>query len=275
MAADIYIAGTGTVGYRQLTEEVKEAFKKSETIYLLHHQELVKEYLDEEFARVVDVSDEYNEEEVRSNTYQRIADRVLEGALGEHSGPVTFATYGHPMLFVDSSRILMEEAPSRDLDVEVMPGTSALDCLYTDIGLDPAINGLQIYDATDILVREADLNPRTPAMILQIGSVESVLYSTRKSKPERFTNIKNHLQQFYPDDHEVYLLQTATFPISDSEQTGFELQNFDTEQVSEQVRHIHTLYIPPYEVRSVENNDMLEKIQSPEHLRSITKSDQK
>jgi uncharacterized protein YabN with tetrapyrrole methylase and pyrophosphatase domain len=266
---DIYVVGTGTVGYRQLTKEAEAALKKSDKVFLVHHQELISDYL-EEFTEVIDITDEYEDNTERSNTYQRMAERVISSAQEPDTDVVSLALYGHPMYFVDPSRIVMTEAPKHNLEVEVLPGISAIDCLYVDIGLDPSEDGLQIFEATDVLIREFELNPEVPTFLLQIGSVESTLYSMEESEPERFTNIKEHLQQFYPDDHPLYLLQTATYPISKSERIQFELSQFDTEEVSERINHMQTLYVPPIESRGVKNSEMQRKAGSVDHLESIT-----
>lgn len=266
---DIYVVGTGTVGYRQLTKEAEAALEKSDKVFLVHHQELISDYLDE-FTEVIDITDEYEDNTERSDTYKRMAERVIDSAQEPDTEVVSLALYGHPMYFVDPSRIVINEAPKHDLEVEVIPGISAIDCLYIDIGLDPSEDGLQIFEATDVLIREFELNPEVPAFLLQIGSVESTLYSMDDSKPERFTNIKEHLQDFYPEDHSLYLLQTSTYPISNSERIEFNLSQFDTKEVSERINHMQTLYIPPTDSRNVMNSEMQRKAGSVDHLESIT-----
>jgi len=269
MSTKIYIVGTGIVGYSQISKEVENTIERSDIVLSLNHQDTALDYVSE-LADTVDLTAEYNENEERKATYKRVANRVLEEAEKPENERITFATYGHPMYFVDPARIIIHDAPE-DIEVEVLPGISAIDCLYTDIGLDPAKNGLQIFEATDVLVREFELNPAVPAFLLQIGSIETSLYSTETSKPERFTRIKNHLLNFYSEDHRIYLLKTSVYPFSDSEQFAFRIDEFDNEQVSNQIDNTHTLYIPPLEQKSVQNEGLLQQLTSTEHLNEITK----
>ncbi|MFB6173943.1 MAG: SAM-dependent methyltransferase [Halobacteriales archaeon] len=265
---DIYVVGTGMVGYRQLTREAEAALRKSERVYLVHYQTLVREYIEDELGtEVVALTEEYTVGENRANTYERMADRVLEGAAAA-DGPVSFALYGHPMVFVSPARWVREDGRERGFEVKVVPGVSSMDCLYADIGLDPAEHGLQMFEATDLLVREFELNPRVPAMVWQIGTVGTVLYSGADSSPERFTPLREYLQRFYPEDHTAYLLRTATYPITESEQIAFDLDEF--EAIHDRVNAVQTLYLPPVEDKGVANEAMLDRLTSEEHLETIT-----
>lgn len=266
---DIYIIGTGMVGYSQMTIEAQSTLEAAERIYLVHYQDTVYEYM-EEHAETIPLTAEYTEGEARQHTYDRMAEQVLDGA-EELEGPVVFALYGHPMVFVSPTRWVLDRAPDRGLEVEVLPGISSMDCLYTDIGLDPAAHGLQMIGATDLLLRDYEIQPNMPAMIWQIGSVETVLYNTADNDPKRFTRIREYLQQYYPDDHIVYLLQTATYPITESKQIEFTLEEF--EQMHDRINDIQTLYVPPAEKPEVVNQELYEKLESADHLETITAAD--
>lgn len=269
---DVYVLGAGMVGYRQFTRETEAALEKSETVFLVHSQEIVAEYVEREFTDdVISLIDEYEPTVRRDETYERMAERVLETA-EEADDPVSFLLYGHPMIYVSPADYVLEEGPERGLDVQALPGISSMDCLYTDIGLDPAANGIQMFEATDLLLREFELNPDVPAMLWQIGSLETVLYSTAPSRPERFTRLREYLEQFYPEDHTLSLLRTATYPITDSERVDFELRNF--EDVHDEVTATQTLYIPPVRERPVQNEELSEQVTSEEHLERITYADQ-
>lgn len=265
---DVYVVGTGMVGYRQLTRETEAAFRKSDRVYLVHYQRLVQEHIENAYdTEVITLTDEYETGLNRVHTYERMADRVLDGATTT-DGPVSFALYGHPMVFVSPAKWVVTRGPDRGLSVKVLPGISSMDCLYADIGLDPAEHGIQMFEATDLLLREYDLNPTVPMMIWQIGSVGSILHSAAPSTPERFTPLREYLQRFYPADHTAYLLQTATYPITDSVQIEFQLDEF--ESIHDQVTAVQTLYVPPVAHREIQNTELYEQLTSTEHLEEIT-----
>lgn len=271
---DVYIAGTGIVSIRQLTREAMNAIKESTVAYTLHSQgpyyEVLEEFLDGMVDETVNLFTEYQEGKERIEVYEAATRRIVSEAASRED-TVVFLTYGHPLVFVKPTRQIVERADERDLEVEIVPGISSFDCLYADLLLDPAKDGLQIFDATDLLLREFDLDPHVPTFLLQIGSVETVYYSTKQNEPHRFTRIKEYLGQFYPDDHTMFLTQSAPFESSESKQIPIELREF--EEMHDRINNIHTLYIPPIEEKSVVNEELEELVHSKAHLEEITKDE--
>ncbi|WP_256558426.1 SAM-dependent methyltransferase [Salinilacihabitans rarus] len=266
---DIYVVGTGMVGTRQLTREVELAFESSSEVYLLDHQpEIMRRHLDSFDAEVTDLRELYDEGGLRENSYEAMAETVLDAAEASDE-PVTLALYGHPFVFVSPSRWIVEKAPERGLCVEKRPGVSSMDCLYADLPLDPAANGVQMYEATDLLLHEYDLEPRAPAMIWQIGIVETLRYTEADHRPERFSRIRRYLQRFYPDDHEVHLLQTATYPFTESRRLTFALSEF--EAMSDEINAVQTLYVPRVPEKEVVNEALADRVASADHLETITR----
>ncbi|WP_256531285.1 SAM-dependent methyltransferase [Halovivax cerinus] len=269
---DIYVIGLGMVAIRQLTNEAEAAIDKSQVLFTVdYHTEMLERYVGDRVDELVDLTEEYTEGEHRIETYERMAQRVIDRA-GEIDGPVAFALYGHPLVFVTPSQWVTERATEAGLRVEVQPGISSMDCLYCDLGLDPSRNGIQMFEATDLLLREFELNSNVPAMIWQVGSVEAVQYSERTgNEPARFTRLREYLERFYPPDHEVTIVQTATYPITDSKLLRFELQAF--ESMADEINPIQTLYVPPVAEKSVQNRELQETIESAEHLEFITRDE--
>ena len=95
----------------------------------------------------------------------------------------------------------------------VLPGISAFDAILADLRLDPVVHGLQMYEATDLLLRRRPLDPEVPALIWQIGPLETCLHSLAVSRPERFSRLISHLRQYYPPRHEVVAIYCSPHPI--------------------------------------------------------------
>lgn len=270
---DIYVVGTGIVGYNQLTREAISALEESERVYWAGTQDLVLDHIQTEYGvdEVVDVNEEYQEGRDRMVTYERMSDAVIEGA-EELDSPVAFASHGHPFVFSVPSRLVVEKAAERGLNVESQPGISSLACIFADFNIDP-MDGFQMFEASDMLVREWEPNPEVPAMIWQIGAVETLLYSDDWSTPERYTRFREYLEQFYPSDHEVELLQAATFPVADSDRFTVELGEF--ESMHETIdRGLYILYVPPVEERPIQNEELYEQFQSEEHIQQFSRQPQ-
>lgn len=267
-SVDVYVLGTGMVGYHQLTQEAEQLLDQVERVYLLHPLPEVREFIRSLCQSVMDLTEEYKQGSDRSRSYETMARRVVDGAV-DASGPIAFVLYGHPTVGVTPTRLVEEMADESGLRTEITPGVSSLDCLYTDLSLNPFARGLQLFEATDLLVYDIDLDPATPAFVVQIGLTGTRLYDDRDSTPERFTPLKEHLLQFYPPKHEVSLVRTATHPLATSEQISVPIEEFET--IAEDVDNAHTLFIPAACNRTVPDEELAEKVYSEEHLSHITK----
>lgn len=267
--ADIYVLGTGINAYRQVTKEVEAALAESDKIFAVQHQSVVFDYLEEFSAEVINLYDLYEPGVSRATAYEKTTEHVIQGAK-EANGPVAYAMYGHPMIFVSSSHQIQEKAPEQGLNVETLAGISSLDCLYAEFGIDPADHGMQIYDATTMLLKEHPLRTDVPALLLQIGAVESGLYSEKSSKPERFTRTKEYLEQYYPSNHTIYLLQAASYPFTESKKIPVMVKNLESKY--NQINHAKTLFLPQVEEREVQNKELAKKVMSESHLDSITQN---
>jgi hypothetical protein len=196
-----------------------------------------------------------------------MAIKVVQAALG--NPPVTFAIHGHPVVAVHAPFLVLEMAKALKLEVEILPGVSALDALLADLRLDPVVHGLQMYEATDLLLRRRPLQNDVPAIIWQIGPIETALHSHRISRPERFTRFVTHLKQFYPAGHPVVAMYCSPHPLMPPT-----ILRFALEEMGERAEQLHagfTLYVPPAAGRPVQNVDLLAKLYSVEHLRNITR----
>jgi len=267
--ADINIVGLGVKGIEHVTRECESACRRSTEILAVANLPAVLTYLRSLCPRVTDLHPlSYEEDENRLKAYDTMSAMVLAAAL-EHA-PVTFATYGHPLIYVYPTRQIVDAAPYLGLTVRVLAGISSLDTMLIDLGLDPAMNGLQMYEATDLLVKQRPLQPDVPCLLWQVGAIETVLYSTAPSRPQRFRRIRNYLLQIYPPDHELSAVYSSHHPLLDSSIIKFKLA--DMESRFEDLHQGLTVYVPPVTARPVADMDLAKKIESLEHLKSVTRA---
>ena len=79
--------------------------------------------------------------------------------------------YGHPGVFVSPLHHSIDIAWREGFTAKMLPGISAEDCLFADLGIDPAIPGCVTYEATDMLIRKKPLVPSSHLIIYQVGCV--------------------------------------------------------------------------------------------------------
>jgi hypothetical protein len=263
----LYIAGLGLQTAAQITREVEAAIRASREVFFVDTGIATKALLETLCPRVTPLYDEsYSEEGPRANAYVHMAARVLDAAL-DHP-PVTFAIHGHPLIAAHPPFLILEAAHALRLPCAVLPGISAIDGILADLHLDPVVHGVQMYEATDLLLRRRPLQADVPAIIWQIGPLETCLHSMRVSRPERFSRLIAHLRQFYPEGHQVTAIYCSPHPILPPA-----IFRFALEDMGEYAREIHagfTLYVPPSGSRAIQDYDLLGKLYSVEHLRDIT-----
>lgn len=265
---DLYIVGLGVANVDHVTREAESAIRQSREVLYLDTGVATQRFLEQRCARVTSLYEEsYREEDLRLNAYRHMAARVIDAAL-DHA-PVTLAIHGHPVVAVYAPFLILDMAELLGLTVRILPGISAMDCVFAELKIDPCVHGLQMYEATDLLLRGRPLQADVPALIWQIGNLETRLHTSRVSKPERFDRFVNYLLRFYPVGHNVVAIYVAPHPLMPST-----IRQFPLGKLREHAEHLHagfTLYIPAVAERAIEDIDLLRKIDSPEHLRDITR----
>lgn len=79
--------------------------------------------------------------------------------------------YGHPGVFVSPSHRTIDIARKEGYTVKMLPGISAEDCLFADLGIDPSTPGCLTYEATDMLLCKKPLIPSSHLILYQVGCV--------------------------------------------------------------------------------------------------------
>lgn len=265
---DIFVVGLGIETATQITREVEDVIRRSREVLYLDTGVATRALLEGLCPRVTSLYEQsYVEGCPRTDAYVHIAAVVLDAAL-DHA-PVTFAIHGHPLVAVQAPFLVLEAAAALGLGVRILPGISALDAILAILRLDPVVHGLQMYEATDLLLRRRPLQPDVPALLWQIGPLETALHSTRASRPERFARLVAHLRRFYPPHHRVTAIYAPPHPLLEPE-----VLTFQVEEMGDYALRLHagfTLYVPPARGRLLLDLDLAAEMFDPQHLRTISR----
>jgi len=265
---DIWIAGLGLETVQHITREVERAIRASREVLYVDTGVATRAFLEELCPVVTSLYEQsYLEEQPRVGGYENMAARVIEAAL-DHP-PVTFALNGHPLVAAHPPFLVLELAKALDLKVEVLPGISAIDSIFADLRIDPVVHGIQMYEATDLLLRRRPLHADVPAIIWQIGTLESGLHTRLMSRPERFARFAAYLGQFYPPGHQVVAVYCSPHPLMPPTILRFAIE--DMGDYGDQIHAGFSLYIPPSASRPIQDYKLLQQMYSVEHLRSMTR----
>lgn len=263
---DIYLVGLGIMSLRHVTREAEDAIRVSHRILFVDATLGVREYLQSHCSHVESLLDEYQDGRPRIDTYRAMAVRVLEAALDDP--PVTFAVYGHPSFFVYPSSLVRAAAQPLGLRTHVVPGVSAIDTVLADLDVDAGTLGLQVFEATSVLLEQRELDAQVPLLLMQVDALESGLFTVARSTTRRFQRLQDHLLKFYPADHEVRNVQSSTHPLFDPRIDSFPLSRL-AEQLGE-APLAGTLYLEPVSERAVVDESLAAMLNERSHLNEIT-----
>ena len=250
---DIGIVGTGIVGTHQLTREAEHVIRHCRRVFVIDAGYGVADYIATLCPEVEPLGGLYESGKDRLETYHRMAAKVVSAAVDRP--PVCLATYGHPWVYCYPTTLITRAAPLLDLHVEVFPGVSAFDTMLVDLGIDIASAGVQMYEATDILLRRRPIQSDVACVIWQPTIVGDPTYPDQPSTVEQFKPLEEYLLRYYPGDHEVSLVTTKTFPLLRSVVSPLRLSDLAEELV--RAPKVGTLYIPAVAERPIVDTELL------------------
>lgn len=264
---DITIAGLGVRAVVQVTPEVEERLRGCREALFLDSGVGTAAFLAGRCPKVTPLYGRaYGEADSRLDAYHHVAAAVIEAALD--GAPVIFLVHGHPIVFCHASFLIRDLALLLGLSLEVLPGISSMDSLFADLWLDPGVTGVQMFEATDLLLRRRPLQPDVPALIWQVGNLETRLYTTRLSRPARLVRFRDWLLQTYPSAHPITAYYGSPHPLTAAMRWTFPLG-----EMAEHAAALHagiTLYIPPAVVRPIQDFALLQRLDAVAHLHAIT-----
>jgi uncharacterized protein YabN with tetrapyrrole methylase and pyrophosphatase domain len=152
----------------------------------------------------------YAEGQPRIQTYEAMVRHILS-SVGAGNKTVA-AFYGHPGVFAYPSHESIRRARASGYPAQMLPGVSAEDCLFADLGVDPAIGGCQSYEATDFLLNYRVIDPSSQLILWQIGTLGDWTYKTRRYDLRAFPLLVQRLAEVYPVAHNVTVYEAAIFP---------------------------------------------------------------
>jgi uncharacterized protein YabN with tetrapyrrole methylase and pyrophosphatase domain len=240
MNGKLTVVGTGMTAISQLTREAEHClFTADKVFYLLtdpHTEGYVKQL--NASAECLKRHYEHGSGKPRLWAYQDMVETLLAPVRQGQS--VCAAFYGHPGVFVYPSHEAIVQARREGHEAKMLPGISAEDMMVADLGIDPALPGLQTYEATGFVLLKPTIDARIPLVLWQIGVVGLL---TPEAHPSRSNlgALTEILLRSYPSNHQVVLYQASAY-----ENIAPVLHVFALRDLARQdINALSTLYVPP------------------------------
>ena len=120
--------------------------------YLLDSNPRMTAYLRTLGTELVNLEDVYREGAFDQDVYEQIA-RIVIGAAKSYRR-VCFLVPGHPLIYVTSSTLILDEARRLGIKATVLPGISALDTMIIQLRLEIGRHGLQVFECNRLAPRQ-------------------------------------------------------------------------------------------------------------------------
>ena len=241
----LVIIGTGIKTTGQLTTEAIAWMETADSLlYVVGDPiaEAVMQRLNPKGA--VSMGGYYEEGKSRLYAYNAMVEHMLGRV---RDGDVTVgAFYGHPGVFAYPSHESIRRARKEGYDARMLPGISSEDCLFADLGVDPAVGGCQSYEATDFLLNSVAIDPSSQLVLWQIGTLGDWTYQTRQYNTSAMPLLVRKLSRFYPLSHQITVYEAPMFPVAEPMIAKFPLYALADFPITAAM----TLYIPPALARS-------------------------
>lgn len=232
------IAGCG-LHPGHMTLETESLIKNAEKVLLVAPNPLSIQHIISLNDTTEHLGKYYNEEGIsRPDIYKKMAMHIIE--LVRSGVQVVTVFYGHPGVFVTSTRLASNVLKNEGFAVKMLPGIAADACLYADLDLDPADTGCQSYEATRFLLTKRTPDTSAALILWQLGLTGEHTSDHFTPGEQGIQALSRLLQEYYPANHKVCIYEAPTLPGFQPRKDWIEISRLAKSKVSV----ISTLYVP-------------------------------
>jgi precorrin-6B methylase 1 len=237
-AARLDIVGTGIRPGGQITAEARHLIAGADRVLALVDR-LTLAAIEDLNPATTSLQDCYVPGRQRDHGYAEMVARML-APLAE-GRDVCAVFYGHPGVFVWPTHEAIRQARVAGHAARMYPGISAEDCLFADLGLDPAVHGCQSFEATDFLLYQRRHDPTAALILWQPAALGDISRASFETRPEWVRALAEVLMADYPADHPVVIYEAAAFPLAEPR-----IESVPLDQLHQaDFRQVSTLYLGP------------------------------
>jgi len=248
------VVGTGYLVAGQVTAEAQALIESAEKCFYLVADSATAQWLAGLNATAESLKNSFAADRQRTESYEEMVERML--APVRQGLDVCAAFYGHPGVFVFPAHEAVRRARREGFQARMLPGISAEDCLFADLGIDPAMPGCQSFEASDFLLRHRRFDPACHLILWQIGAIGVTTYRTEGDcNREGLKVLAEVLRESYGPDHESVIYEAAIFPVCEPSVDRVPLHALADARVTS----VSTLYVPPKE-QSPADPEMLARL---------------
>ena len=237
-----------------MTIAARSAIQEADKVLYLVTEPIANAFLQGLNPTAESLANFYEDGKERFATYMEMVDRIVGEA--RRGLKVCAAFYGHPGVFVLAAHEAIRRAREAGIPAKMLPGISAEDCLFADLGIDPAVPGCQSFEATDFLIHRRQFDVAASLILWQIGVIGSQTCEIEEYVPRNLDVLAEYLSAFYGPDHRVIIYEASPYPHFECRAEGTTLGALPEARVS----LISTLYVAPKDVHRPVDAEMVRRL---------------
>ncbi|MEW9798098.1 SAM-dependent methyltransferase [Alteromonas sp. CYL-A6] len=239
-AGHIVCVGVGMTLGAHITPIARSYIESADIVFCNVSNQYVEQWVSGMNPTVHSLQHFYQEGKSRTRTYREMV-RVMLDAVRDGLR-VVGAFYGHPGVFAWAPHEVIRQARELGYTASMLPGISAEDCLFADLGIDPGQYGCQQLEASQFLLYQRQLDTAGYVILWQIGVVGDISRGKFVTEARYRALLAEQLGHLYPKDHPVILYEAPVLPVDKTRADTLPLSALANANV-----HQHTtLVIPPH-----------------------------
>ena len=244
----LVVVGIGIKMAAHITAEARAYIEQADQVFFLVNGDVTAKWVQQLNPSSESLASFYANHKRRRDSYQDMVEHIL--AAVHQGGRICAVFYGHPGVFVFPSHEMIRRARQAGFAAMMLPAISAQDCLFADLGIDPARYGCQCFEATDFLIRPRQFDTCTGLVLWQIGVISDLSIHEMGSEMVGLLLLTEVLLGYYGRLHEVVVYEAAVYPVTQPTIQYIELAQLPQARVTP----ISTLYVPPRAMAAIDEN---------------------
>jgi len=211
MAGSLVCVGTGMTLGAHISPIAKSHIEQADLVFSLMATGFSEKWLEGMNSNVRSLQHYYEEGKNRNITYNEMVEAILNAV--REGKKVVAAFYGHPGVFACVAHRAIKKAKLEELPASMLPGISAEDCLYADLGIDPGNTGCAHFETSQFMFYKRTIDTAAHLILWQValaGDKSLGKFSTGRAYRQVLVDL---LLENYPSNHQVILYQAKGIAI--------------------------------------------------------------
>ncbi|HAT2150958.1 TPA: methylase [Legionella pneumophila] len=231
----LIVCGSGIKSISHFTEETKHIIRHADKVLYLVNEPNLKEWIKREAKEAESLESIYFNTRKRIDAYSQITNHIINEY---NTGKVLCVLfYGHPTIFADPALKAVRKINASSGNAVILPGISTLDCLFSDLQIDPGDQGCFTIDVTELLIYERTVDVHAHVILWQLANLG--MHNVKQTS--KLNVLSDYLRSFYKHDHSVCIYEAALIPMQKPRIEWIRLEGLNDSLISP----LSTLYIPP------------------------------